>query len=124
MRKPQAAISDGLIVAPFAREFTNNQLSILRVAQDTLDWRFRIRLPVDSKRVMIKVRAEALSKLDLTVIVNGVVLCDIIGGVTTTHVLTIQQPRSDLEISLRPLWDVCPLCFSKLNSMELEFNVN
>ena len=123
MRKPQAAISDGLIVAPFTRDFTNNQLSILRVAQDTLDWRFRIRLPVDSKRVMIRVHAEALSKLDFTVIVNGVVLCDIFGDDPNTHVVTIQQPRTDLEISLRPLWDACPLCFSKLNSMELKFNV-
>lgn len=124
MRKPQAAISDGLIVAPFARDFTNNQMSILRVAQDTLDWRFRIRLPVDSETVMIKVHAEALSKIDLIVFVNGVVLCEIIGGdQRTTQIFTIQRPRTDLEISLRPLWAACPLCFSKLNSMELEFNV-
>jgi len=123
LRKSSTPVFDGLSIAPFQSGSSHPALTALRVAGATIDWRFRIQVPENSTKLLIKVRAEALAKLDLWAFVNGSQLCRLIGGDPTTHILTIHNPAHNLEISLRPVWSACHLCFAGFNAMELEFTL-
>jgi hypothetical protein len=123
LTKPSAHIWDGMVIRPFQIGESGIPLKILKTAGQTIDWRFRCLVPVNVRKLIIEVRAEPLNRVDIYAFANGKILSRLIGGDSTTHVLTFDKPSQDIEISLRPIWLACKQCFAGFNEMELAFTL-
>ena len=80
-------------------------------------------VPVKTVKLIVEVRAEPLSNVDIWAFSNGRIMSRLIGGDPSTHVLTFDKPAQDIEISLRPIWLACQQCFAGFNEMELAFTL-
>ena len=123
LRKPSSQISNGLVLRPFQNDKSISPLTTLKTAGRSLDWRFRLRVPVNTVKLIVEVRAVPLGNVDIWAFSNGRILSRLIGGDPSTHVLTFDKPTHDIEISLRPIWLACQQCFAGFNEMELAFTV-
>lgn len=123
LRKPISPISNGLVLRPFEIGHSVSPLTALKTAGRSLDWRFRLMVPLSTLKLIIEVRAEPLSNVDLWAFSNGRVVSRLIGGDPSTHILTFDRPAQDIEISLRPIWLACEQCFARFSEMELAFTL-
>lgn len=123
LRRPSGQISNGLVLRPFQIGKSASPLTALKTAGRSIDWRFRLMVPVKTVKLIVEVRAEPLSNVDIWAFSNGKIMSRLIGGDPSTHVLTFDKPAQDIEISLRPIWLACQQCFAGFNEMELAFTL-
>jgi|694.fasta_scaffold111909_2 hypothetical protein len=124
MKPPANILPAGLSAQPFLESGSHSAITALAVADRTIDWRLRIRLPDKTVRLQIQVSAPPLMNNDIWAFANGDVVSRLIGGDPSTHTLAIFHPSRDLEISIRPIWLACNRCFAGFNEMRLMFTLD
>jgi len=124
MKPPANVLSSALSVQPFIESGSHPAITASAVADRTIDWRLRLRLPDKTVRLQIQVSAPPLANNDIWAFANGDVVSRLIGGDPSTHTLTIFHPSRDLEISIRPIWLACNRCYAGFNEMRLTFTLD
>jgi hypothetical protein len=123
LESPRDYLYDGLSHSPFNGTPSVPEIVALQVASRTLDWRFRVRVPDNTRVLLVHVKAAPLVNTELHAVMNGNGISRLIGGDPSTHTITLQNPPSDVEISLRPIWYACPNCFRDFKDMEITFEI-
>lgn len=121
---PKAEIENGLVVSPFSNSDSNHRVTAVAVANQTLDWRFRVRIPSGTRLLQMQFHSTALESLEIHCIINGLGAGRLVGGDPTSHTITVIEPSQDLEVSLRPIWTACTSCYSGFDDLEIEFLLN
>lgn len=92
------------------KEANQNWFTTNLTALESHDWRFKIKVPQDSKLATIEMIAEGFKNWNWLIFVNGKLF-----GTTTqvehgTYVIRYPLPTANLEISMRSPSHVCELC--------------
>lgn len=123
LHEPSGVLALGASVRPFAGA-TVPGLVASSVAGDTLDWRFRVRLPGPSRWLRMTLDAPSLDRLDVVVFRNGVPLTHVFAGDAASRVVTMRDVPAGNEFSLRALWRVCRRCYAGLDDLAVRFDAD
>lgn len=103
--------------------FTRNAPDYIRsnnLATETLDYRFSVRVPPNSRDLQFTLDSAYLDSVDLQVFLNGVPIGRVVAGDLSLRRFTIQRPQQFNEVSLRSPNRVCPACFDGLVDLRVQ----
>jgi hypothetical protein len=71
----------------------------------------------------LNVESPALDRLDAAVLCNGVQIARIVAGDPRTKTIGLVGVGTDIEFSIRPRWPACSRCYSGLDDLEIEIEL-
>lgn len=93
------------------------------VAEDTLDWRFRVELPGPQAWARLTLASPSLDRLDAFVFRNGVPVTQVVAGDPSTRDIVLRDLGASNEFSVRPLWQVCAECYHGLADLQVRIDL-
>lgn len=119
LEEPSTVIESGTEIMPFQSNGKASTAS--QVAPFAIDWRFRVRLPMNATVAKAQMHSAAFETLDAMVFLNAMPVARIVAGDNSTLEIHFETDREELEFSLRPLWAVCESCYSGFTDLTVRF---
>ena len=123
---PRGAWTSGSSVRPFVAGAPAEPapgLTASPVAQEALDWRFRVRFVQPQEWVRLTLESAAFDRLDAFVFRNGVPVRQVTAGDAESRTVVLRDLPASNEFSLRTLWPVCARCYQGLDDLRVRIDV-
>ncbi len=118
LKTPAAEVVLPDVFQPFSED-TPSRVTVSPWRETSLDWRFRVRLPRGTTKVRVVLDGDCLEQLDAGLFVNGAFKGRVIAGDTSLREVHCQVADGALEVSIRPLWAACAVCFPSLETLDV-----
>lgn len=115
---PLQVCPSGTTLTPFVF-LMPNLVTATNLAEETLDYRFSVRINSQARELNLTLDSEFLSSSDAFIYCNGRPITRIVAGDNGYREVTIRNPDVVNEISIRPTSRVCPECFTSLDDLSV-----
>lgn len=121
LRPPTIQCPAGKTLMPFS-ERDSDFVTASNLVNQTLDYRFSVRIESDSRELCLTLDSEFLDSSDAFVYCNGRPITRIVAGDSSYKTVTIRNPSVVNEISIRPTSRVCSECFRSLSDLKIRIS--